>query len=192
MSVVESCPGQREPRLTLLRADKEEDQPLVKNVPLTGVPDDGTARVIAVYGTTTAVYVPAPAPTVNVVDETGTLIASTLLSRPASPQATASMMDDLVTWWTGDAVMVFDANGLRYKYTVSPVGGQQPVGPATIMAGKLLVPVTTGYDVFDAATGAGDRHLDVRRPPQPTAVVPAVAGGTVVEQRGPDLVALGG
>ena len=192
VSVIEACPGQADLRLTLLRADKDEDQPLVKYVPLPGVPDDDTAQVIAVSGTTTAIYVPAPKPTVNVVDETGATIASTSMPKPASPQAVASTAGDVTTWWTGDGVMVFDTNGLRYKYTVSAVAGQAPVGPATVMAGKLLVPVTTGYDVFDPETGAGDRHLDIARPDGSTAVIPAVAGSTVLEQRGDILVALGG
>jgi PQQ-like domain len=191
VSVIESCPGQTEPRLTLLRADKDEDEPLVKNVPLKGVPDDDLAQVIAVNGTTTAIYVPTPKPTVNVVDETGTTISSTLMPKPASPLAVASTAGDLATWWTGDGVMVFDANGLRYKFTVSPVNGQTPVGPATIMAGKLLVPVTTGYDVFEPDTGTGERHLQVTRPAQATAVIPATAGNTLLEQRGDTLVALG-
>lgn len=191
VSVIESCPDASEPRLTLLRADKQEDEPLVKYVPLKGVPDDDTAQVIAVYGTTTAVYVPTPKPKVDVIDETGSTIASTALPKPISPRAIASTQDDVVTWWTGDSVMVFDANGLRYRYTVSPVGGQAPVGPATVMAGKLLVPVTTGYDVFDLETGVGDRHLDVARPPSDEPVIPAVAGSVVLEQRGGELVALG-
>lgn len=191
VSVIESCPGQTEPRLTLLRADKEEDEPLVKYVPLQGVPDDDSAQVIAVNGTTTAIYRPTPQPTVDVVDETGTVIASTLMPKPASPQAVASTAGDFVTWWTGDGVMVFGTNGLRYKYTVSPVGGQAPVGPAALMAGKLLVPVTTGYDVFNPDTGAGEHHLPVSRPAQPTAVIPAVAGDNVLEQRGDTLVVLG-
>jgi hypothetical protein len=190
VSVIESCPEQTEPRLTLLRADKEEDEPLVKYVPLKGVPND-TAVVIAVNGTTTAIYRPTPQPTVDVIDETGTVIASTLMPKPASPQAVATTTGDYVTWWTGDGVMVFDANGLRYKYTVSPVGGQAPVGPGTVMAGRLLVPVTTGYDVFDPETGAGERHLALTRPTQRSAVIPATAGGTVLEQRGDTLVALG-
>ena len=192
VSVVESCPGQSEPRLTLLRADKEEDEPLTKNVQLVGVPDDDSARIIAVYGTTTAVYQPTPKPTVNIVDENGETIASTLIPKPASPNAVASVSDDMISWWTGDSVMVFDPNGLKYKYTVSPVGGLAPVGPAVVMAGKLLVPVTTGYDVFDARTGAPERHIDVPRSPSQTAVVPAVAGEVVLEQRGDTLVALGG
>ena len=191
VSVIESCPDASEPRLTLLRVGKEEDDPLKKYVPLKGVPDDNTARVIAVYGTSTAIYVPTPKPTVNVIDENGATVASTVISKPISPNAVASVDDNVVTWWTGDSVMVFDANGLKYKYTVSAVGDQAPVGPAAVMAGKLLVPVTTGYDVFAAADGAPDRHIDVERPSSETAVIPAVAGSVVLEQRGDTLVALG-
>ena len=63
-------------------------------------------------------------------------------------------------------------------------------GPATTMAGKLLVPVSSGYDVFDAATGAGEKHIPLQRPPAAGPVVPGVAGSTVLEQRGDELVAL--
>ena len=92
---------------------------------------DSDARVIAVSDTTTAVYLPTPKPAVNVIDDTGTTIASTLMPKPAAPDATASRAGDLITWWTGDSVMVFDANGMRYRYTVNPVDGQAPVGPAS-------------------------------------------------------------
>jgi hypothetical protein len=191
VSVLESCPQQPDMRLTLLRPAKEEDQPDTKHIPLPGVADVSDAQVVAVNGTTTAVYLPTPQPVVTVYDETGTVIASTLMSKPASPQATVSVAGDYVTWWTGDSVMVFDANALRYKYTVSPVAGNVPVGPATFMAGKLLVPVTGGYDVFEPATGKGVSHVNLARTPIPTAVIPAVAGSQVLEQRGGTLVALG-
>lgn len=191
VSVLESCPGQADMRLTLLRPADDEDQPETKLVPQPGVSADADARVIAVTDTTTAIYVPTPKPVVDVFDETGSKIFSTAMPDPASLEAKASRAGDLITWWTGDSVMVFNANGLRYKYTVSPVDGQAPVGPATIMAGKLLVPVTTGYDVFDADTGTGEAHISVPRQPIPTAVVPGVAGTTLLEQRGDTLVALG-
>jgi hypothetical protein len=191
VSVLESCPNQEDVRLTLLRPSDEEDTPELKYVPQPGVADDSGARVIAVSDTTTAVYVPTPEPTVNIVDETGATTASTRLAKPPAPNATVSRTGDLITWWTGDSVVVFSANGLRYKYTVAPSGPNVPVGPATTMAGRLLVPVTGGYDVFDSATGAGDRHIAVPRPSTSAAVVPAVAGSTVLEQRGDTLVALG-
>jgi hypothetical protein len=53
------------------------------------------------------------------------------------------------------------------------------------------VPVTGGYDVFEPGSGKGDHHIPVQRPPSDAAVVPAVAGSTVLEQRGDELVALG-
>jgi hypothetical protein len=192
VAVLEACPKSADMRLTLLRPADEEDTPDVKHVDQPGVSVDSDARVIAVNETTTAVYVPTPQPAVNIVDDTGTTIASTLVPGPVSPAATASRAGDLLTWWTGSSLMVFDANGLRYKYTVSPAGANAPVGPATAMAGRLLVPVTDGYDVFDPATGAGLRHITLQRPPVDGAVVPAVAGSTVLEQRGGELVALGG
>jgi hypothetical protein len=191
VSVLEACPEQADLRLTLLRPADEEDTPELKYVPQPGVTDDSGAQVIAVSDTTTAVYVPTPKPTVNIVDETGATVASTLLTKPPSPDATMSRAGDLITWWTGEEVMVFSANGLRYKYTVAPSGRNAPVGPATVMAGKLLVPVTDGYDVFDPAGGKGERHIPVQRPPSSGPVVPAVAGSTLLEQRGDTLVALG-
>jgi hypothetical protein len=191
VSVLEACPEQADLRLTLLRPADEEDTPELKYVPQPGVTDDSGAQVIAVSDTTTAVYVPTPKPTVNIVDETGATVASTLLTKPPSPDATMSRAGDLITWWTGEEVMVFSANGLRYKYTVAPSGRNAPVGPGTVMAGKLLVPVTDGYDVFDPAGGKGERHIPVQRPSSSGPVVPAVAGSTLLEQRGDTLVALG-
>jgi hypothetical protein len=190
VSVLEACPQQADLRLTLLRPGKDEDVPELKYVPQPGVTDDSGAQVIAVSETTTAVYVPTPKPVVNIVDDTGATVASTQLTRPATPQATASRAGDLVTWWTGDAVMVFKAVGLQYQYTVTPAPTDAPVGPGVMMAGRLLVPVTAGYDVFDPVSGAGERHIDLTRPAGVDPVVPAVAGSTVLEQRGDTLVAL--
>ncbi|MGW0161835.1 Rv3212 family protein [Mycobacterium sp. NPDC003323] len=190
VSIMESCPQQTEMRLTLLRVSDEEDVPEVKYEQQPGVSVDADARVIAVSDTTTAVYLPTPKPVVNIVDDTGNVTASIPLERAPSPHAAASRAGDLITWWTGDSVLVFDAEGLRYKYTVSPAPGGAPVGPATVMAGRLLVPVTDGYDVFDTETGTGITHIGIAREPADTPVVPAVAGSTIVEQRGDTVVAL--
>jgi hypothetical protein len=192
VAVTEACPGQADMRLTLLKPADEEDQPETKFVELPGVSAESDARVIAVSDTLTAVYVPTPKPVVNVVDDTGTTIASTMLARGAAPDATATSSGDLLTWWTGDELLVFEANGMRYRFTVNPVDGQAPVGPGVVMAGRLLVPVTGGYDVFDPQTGAGERHIDLARDAGSGPVVPAVAGSMVLEQRGANVVALGG
>ncbi|WBP93071.1 MULTISPECIES: Rv3212 family protein [Mycobacteriaceae] len=191
VSIMESCPEQTEMRLTLLRVSDEEDVPDVKYEQQPGVSVDADARVIAVSDTTTAVYLPTPRPVVNIVDDTGTVTASIPLDAAPSRYATASRAGDLITWWTGDSLLVFAADGLRYKFTVSPAAGGAPVGPGTVMAGELLVPVTDGYDVFDPKTGSGVRHIELRREPAETAVVPATAGPNLIEQRGDTVVALG-
>ncbi|ULE33548.1 Rv3212 family protein [Mycobacterium sp. IDR2000157661] len=191
VSVLEACPHEPDLRLTLLRPSDEEDTPDLRYVPQPGVADDSGAVVVAVAGTTTAVYVPTPKPTVDIVDETGATVASTPLAKPPSPQATMSRAGELITWWTGDSVLVFSANGLRYLYTVTAAGRNVPLGPATIMAGRLLVPVTDGYDVFDPQTGRGERHIPLARPKTSGPVVPAVAGPTLLEHRGEEVVALG-
>ena len=136
-------------------------------------------------------YVPTPKPRLDVIDDTGATVDTTIVDGPPAPDAVASRAGDVITWWTGKALMVFDADNLQYKYTVAPSGDDAPIGPATAMAGKLLVPVTTGYDVFDPNTGAGDKHIPLQRPAVDGPVVPAVAGATVLEQRGGELVALG-
>ena len=192
VSVLESCPNQSDLRLTLLRPSDEEDTPEVKYVQQKGVSDGTGARVVAVADTLTAVYVPTPKPRVDIVDETGVVTDSTVVSGQPVDTATTTRTGDLITWWTGDTVMVFSANDLQYKYTVQAVGPNAPVGPGTTMAGKLLVPVSSGYDVFDAATGAGEKHIALPRPSGSGPVVPGVAGSTVLEQRGDELVALAG
>ncbi|MCV7069949.1 hypothetical protein H7H73_05020 [Mycobacterium rufum] len=192
VSVLEACPNQADLRLTLLRPSDEEDTPELKYVQQKGVTDGSGARVVAVSDTTTALYVPTPKPRLDIVDETGATIDSTVVPAAPSSDATISRVGDLITWWTGDALMVFSATNLQYRYTVAAKGANAPVGPATLMAGRLLVPVTSGYDVFDPATGAGDRHIALQRPAVDGPVVPAVAGSMLLEQRGDEIVGLSG
>ncbi|PQM46778.1 hypothetical protein C1Y40_03047 [Mycobacterium talmoniae] len=191
VSVLEACPGQADLRLTLLRPGKEDDEPEARYVPQPGIAADSGARVLAVSDTRTAVYLPSPKPRVEVVDSDGATVASTLLDKPPAASATTSTAGDLVTWWTGDAVLMFDAGNLSYRYTVHPAGSAVPQGPATIMAGRLLIPVTGGVGVYDPATGDLDRSIPVNRPPSTAAVIPAAAGSTLIEQRGDTVVALG-
>lgn len=191
VSVLEACPDQPDLRLTLLRPAKEEDTPDLKYVPLRGVKDDTGARAVAVSETTTAVYVPTPQPSVMVIDATGSTTANLPLPKPASPEAAATRPGNLITWWTGDAVMVFDAGGMQYRYTIGPVDTHIPIGPATMMAGKLIIPVSDGLGVYDPETGANERFIPLPRTAARSAVVPSVAGSTLLEQRGGTLVALG-
>jgi hypothetical protein len=191
VSVFEACGRQADLRLKLLRPSKEEDEPEQRDVPEPGIGVDSGARVLTLAETKTAIYLPAPQPRVDVVDESGTTVGSTLLPKPPSPSSALTRPGNLVTWWTGDRVMVFDAANLTYRYSIGPAGASVPVGPATMMAGKLLVPVTDGIAVCDPVTGVGEGFLPVPRQPADSAVIPAVSGSQLLEQRGNTLVALG-
>jgi hypothetical protein len=191
VSVLEACPKAANLRVTLLRPAKEEDTPDLKYVQLPDVKDNTGAKVVAVSETTTAVYAPTPQPSVMIIDETGSTTANLPVPKPVSPEAAATRPGDLVTWWTGDAVMVFTASGMQYRYTIGPVDTHVPVGPAAMMAGKLIVPVSDGLGVYDPVTGVNERYVPLQRQPVKSAVVPIVAGSTLLEQRGGTLVALG-
>lgn len=193
VSVLEACQDQQDLRLTLLEPAKEEDEPDTKNVPLAGVPVDSEARVLAVSDTTTAVYVPAPKPQVVVYDETGTQVSTTPLAKApvlANPARAVTRAGDMFTWWTGDSVEVFDGR-LGHRFTIAGAGPLTPLGPATMLAGKLLVPVAGGLGVFNSATGENERVIQVDHPVGPGPVVPGVSGSVVIEQRGDRLAAFG-
>ncbi|MEZ5132312.1 MAG: PQQ-binding-like beta-propeller repeat protein [Mycobacterium sp.] len=193
VGVLEACPGKQDLRLTLLKPAKEEDEPDTKHVELLGVAIDAEARVLASATTTTAVYLPTPDPRVVVYDETGTTVSETPLPGPpvlsgAAPAVTRA--GDMITWWTGNSVLVFDSK-LGYRYTVEGTGAQAPLGPATMMTGRLLVPVTDGLAVCDPADGALERVIPLAHPSGTGAVMPAVSGPMVIEQRGAELAAFG-
>ena len=191
VSVLEACANQADVRLVLLRPGKDDDEPQQHLVPEPGIRAGSGARVLTVSATNTAVYLPSPQPRVDVIDETGTTVASTLLPKPPSGSAVATQTGNLVTWWTGDALIVFDSTNLTQRYTIAAGETTAPLGPGVMMAGQLLVPVTDGIGVYDPLSGANNRYIPVSRPPSESAVVPAVSGSRVFEQRGDKVVALG-
>jgi hypothetical protein len=191
VSVFEACGRQADLRLTLLRPAKEEDEPDQHNVAEPGIGVDSGAKILTVSETRTAVYLPAPQPRVVVIDETGTTVGTTLLPEPPLTSNVVTRSSNLITWWTGHRVMVFDTANLTYRYAIGPAGSSAPVGPATLLAGKLMVPVTDGIAVCDPVTGVGEGFLPVHRAPGDAPVIPLATGAQLLEQRGHTLVALG-
>jgi len=194
VSVLESCANQADLRLVLLRPGKEDDEPQQHVVAEPGIGANSGAVVLAVWENNTAVYLPGSSgaqPRVDVVDDTGTTVSSTLLPKPPSTSAAVSQAGSLVTWWTGDSLMVFDASSLTLRYTIAAGETTAPLGPGVMMAGRLLVPVTGAIGVYDPVSGANERYIPVNRAPSSSAVVPAVSGSRVFEQRGDTVVALG-
>ena len=109
---------------------------------------------------------------------------------PAGAAPAVTRTGDWITWWTGSAVMVFDKK-LGYRYTIEGTGPLRALGPAAVMAGRLLIPVEGGLAVYDPANGAQERLIAIEHPPGMGAIIPAVVGSTVIEQRGQALRAFG-
>jgi hypothetical protein len=190
VSVLEACRDTRDLRLTLIKPAKEEDEPDTKHIALPGLAIDSDARVLAVSGTTTAVFLPTPRPTVVVYDETGTKVSETPLRSGATLTGAAPAVTragDFISWWTGTSVMVFDKK-LDYRYTLDAL---DPLGPATMMAGKLLVPLADGLGVYDPANGTAERVISIAHPQGNGPVLPAVSGSFVIEKRGSAVAGFG-
>src|ERR1700761_6377295 len=191
VSVLESCENQADLRLVILRPGKEDDEPQQRIVP-EPVQRGSGARVLAVSDTSTLVYLSTPQPRIEAVDETGTAVASTLLPKAPSNASVVSKVGSVVTWWTGDTLMVFDASNLKERYTIAAGDTAVPLGPGVIMAGQLLVPVTGGMGLYAPVNGTDKGFIPVNRPASTLQagkpVVPAVLGPRVFEQRGDTLV----
>jgi hypothetical protein len=193
VGVLEACRNEKDLRLTLLKPAKEEDEPDTKHVDLPGVGVDAEARVLAVAGTTTAVYLPIPRPQVVVYDDTGTKVSETPVPAPpmlTGPAPAVTHAGDVITWWTGSAVMVFDKQ-LAYRFTITGDGPLAPVGPATMMAGRLLVPLAEGLAVDNPDDGARERVIALAHPAGTGPVLPAIIGQMVIEQRDGRVAAYG-
>ncbi len=191
VSVLEACANQADLRLVLLRPGKDDDEPQQHLVAEPGIRPGSGARVVTVSDTNTAVYVPSPQPRVDVIDETGATVASTLLPKAPSSSAVVSHAGNLVTWWTGDSLLVFDAGKLTLRYTIAAGDTAMPLGPGAMMAGQLLVPLTDAIGIYDPLSGVFQRDIPVDRQPSTAPVVPAASGSRVFEQRGDTVVALG-
>lgn len=188
-AVLEACKDQKDLRLTLLKPAKEEDEPEAKHVPLPGLAVDADARVLAVSGTKAAVYLPIPRPEVVVYDEGGKTVSETPLRIPPSLVGAAPALTragDYFTWWTGTSVLVFDST-LSYRYTIDA----PTLGPATMMAGRFLIPVADGLAVYNPTNGTPERVIPLTHADGDAPVFPMAAGPLVVEQRGATLTTFG-
>ncbi|MFC4602472.1 hypothetical protein [Rhodococcus kronopolitis] len=192
LAVVERCSDEPADRLSVQNpAPKDNTEP--EEYGTTVLPDAGDGvRVIAVSGDRTALYLP-PAPggqaRIGVYDGSGVLEDQYPVSGDVSPAATATKAGSLFLWWTGSRVTALRTTDFTPAWSFDGA-----LGPGTVMAGEILVPVADGVAVLDQTSGAQTRlipvHRDIAAPDAGAPVVPSVLGTMVLEQRGDELVAL--
>ncbi|HTK64969.1 MAG TPA: hypothetical protein VL595_21455 [Pseudonocardia sp.] len=190
LAVLERCPGEPTDRLTMLRPDgKEPDRPEVDFS--VSLPAAGT-RLVAVSVDRVAVLLPNPT-RISVRDSQGNEITSYPIDLPPTdlagdpPDGTVATSDGLreQLWWSGSRTVALEASELRPEWTVPAA-----LGPGTLWAGRLLVPVPAGLAVLDVETGATLRTLPLDRGGWHGPVRLSSIGPVLLEQRGPTVVAL--
>lgn len=190
LGVVERCPDEPTDRLTVLTAEGESAEvPTAEfSMPL---PDRG-AVIVALSAGHTAVALPAP-PRLLVVDEGGAPVQTVPLDVPATDleadregaPVPATTDPQRRYWWTGSHTIALDAGTLAPVWTLPGT-----LGAGVRYAGALLVPVPAGLAEVDPATGTVRRTIAVARADRNAPVVLAASGRVLLEQRGPELVAL--
>jgi hypothetical protein len=148
--------------------------------------------LIAIGGDREAVAVPGP-PRLLVLDQAGLQIGqvpldipqAALTTAPAGAPATVTTDGSRFYWWADGTTIALDAGTLTPAWTL-----RNTLGPPVAYGTGLLAPIHDGLADLDPARGTVLRTLPVPRTDPTAAVRLATAGDVVLEQRGPEVVAL--
>ncbi|GAB3446719.1 Rv3212 family protein [Actinophytocola sediminis] len=205
VGVIERCPDDQGDRLTVYRATGNDgsDKPEVSaSVAL----NSHGSRVIALSDECkidaedehdtqqcTVVVVPRPA-RLLVFDEQGRQAASHSLSLapgdlpdedPPGHAVATNEAPGAVYWFTGSRTIALSKADLRPLWTV-----ENALGPGTMFANRILVPVVDGIVVLNPVDGTERGRIPVDRGDYRGLVTMSSSGPMVLEQRGDVLVAL--
>lgn len=191
VGVLERCPGEALDRLSVLAPDGSDGAETPQEEFSVALPAAG-ATLVALSADRAAVALPGP-PRLQLLDRAGLQVGlipldvpdADLAGDPPGGVAVTSSDEDTVYWWTGSRTIALDGTDLAPRWTV-----EDALGPAVPYGGDLLVPVPAGYLQVDAERGTALRTLAVSRPDPTAPVLATTAGAMVLEQRGPDVVAL--
>jgi len=189
LAVTETCREDHGSWLRFQAADPEES----RKPEITGevLLDDAGARLVAVAEDAVAVYLPGDRPELVSFHEDGT----ELHRRPVAP---APLVDgealfspvtaDLphhMTWFDGEQLYLLGPSDLAVRHVL-----EDAVGTGVAVGDQLLVPTAQGLAVVDWVSGETTSTIPVDRGDHDGAVTLGVAGGTIVEKRGDELVGL--
>lgn len=188
VGVVEECPRAANDRITVLKARPEDDEN--PEEVLSTLVAGSQASVVAV--TETRVAVALHDRSELVVYGTAGKVRGRFplpLPEPTSPEADVRVESTTVAgriyWHTGSGTVALDPATLAPSWTVADT-----LGPGTVFAGRLLIPVPEGIAVHDPDTGARKRVVPVDRGGYRGEIGLDSVGGVLLEQRGETLVAL--
>lgn len=201
IAVIEDCPADPGDRLTVYRATGNDDAEKPEVVASVAVANG--ARVVAMTDQCrlnprdeedvqqcTAIAEPDPA-RLLVLDEKGEVVATYplpagALGDPPTDHVEATTRTPVaVYWYTGSRTIALSTGDLSPLWTVNDA-----LGPGTMFAGQMLVPIPDGLRVLRPADGRPVGTLPVDRGDYTGAVSMSTLGPMVYEQRDDTLVAL--
>ncbi|GGM42429.1 hypothetical protein GCM10012275_11760 [Longimycelium tulufanense] len=190
LGVVERCPGETGDRLTILKPNpKKSEEPEELGSTLVG---ERGSRLVALSGELAAVLTPNP-PRLAVFGDAGDQVGEYPLDIPADEASgdppgrvvSTAVGTGVVYWFTGSRTIALAASDLHPMWTV-----ERTLGPGTVFAGRLVLPVPGGLAVHDATTGARIGEIPVDRGGYDGPIELGSLGPVLLEQRGAMLVGL--
>lgn len=189
LAVVEQCGNVS--WLRMLKATPEDSRkPEIIGETVLASPE---AQVVAISQNGAAVYAAsASGTTLNVYNDAGTLTTSQDVD-PAPivsnhegvfGPATADMPHHM-TWFDGKRLLLLRPDTLAVERVIDGA-----LGTGTVVADRLLVPVAEGIAVYNWQTGETESTIAIDRAGYSGPISLGLAGATVIEKRGEQLVAL--
>ena len=193
IAVLETCPTEPSPRLTVIGASpKEASEP--QETSSVVAPDLGAAdpeggdraRLITATSTGAVVYVPAqdarPARVVTVDPQGRTLYYVEVTTSPGGAPRDVPVVTEagIASFYTGTSTVVVEAASLTVSMAIPGT-----LGPGAVIGGQLVVPGPTSLSAYDLRTHAMTRSTVIDKPGYTNgAVLLAEAGDTVIAQWG--------
>lgn len=148
---------------------------------------DPGARLVAIGQEAAAIYSSSPAPQITSYDSAGTQLATRAV-QPVSelPERHVPATADLphhMSWFDGERLYLFGPTQLQVDHVF-----EDAIGTGVVVADRLLYPTAEGIAVVNQDSGEQLDLLPVTREPGPVSL--GVAGETIVEKRGDQLVGL--
>lgn len=181
LAVTETCPdGSSFLRFQTTTPEDSREPEISRNIE---IPD---GRLVAIAQDAAAVYVEDPVPTIISFDTEGSEVGRRVVA-PATfsqPPATADLPHHM-SWFDGERLSLFSPTTLNVGQVF-----EDALGTGVPVDGSLLYPVEGGIAVSDWDTGEVLHIIAVDRGGYRGPVSLGVAGGSIVEKRGPELVVL--
>ncbi|GAA4399204.1 Rv3212 family protein [Tsukamurella soli] len=188
VAVLEHCPTEINPRLTLMASvPKDSATPEVSvSTVIPALGTDDHVRIVGAVSNAVAVYVPPqngrPA-RLEVLGTDGTVLTSRdIASGPSGAPADVPITDEggVLSFYTGEDTLVLDATTLALRLIIP-----ETRGPGAVIGNQIVVPGASTLTAYDLASGREGAAVPVSRPGYTAGpIITDTAGQTVVCQWG--------